>query len=1253
MGLPRTARVSRPFRAASRFAVPVPVAVPVTIPVTISIAILVAATLAGAVAPHAPARAQAPADMLAYRMIDQWPETAATPDLVMQPQGLAAADDGTVYLADAGSNRISMMAPDGTWTKTFGGDGTGPARLGDPRRIEVDEVAGHVYVADGDSYRIVVYDRAGGYLTSWTDIYAAGMSLGPDGRLWVADVLSSRVRAFDSAGREQFSFGQRGSGEGKFRQLVDVSVAPSGDIYVGDRNGTRIQVFHLDAPLPDVAAGPAQGTDVDAESAPARDVDGRPAQAPGAGGDVPVRLLRTLDLTDAKYRQTTGGGGGRPPAGPGGFGARQRSCSGRDIDVIDDDTLLAFPCLIDDGAVTFLRGPQASANVTGFFSPYVDARAGLFYSMSTFTLDRTDPNAERRPAVVRYVDSSFAAVQTVSAMQPIDEDTFRGPGRVDAVSDDMLFISDFRGVRRYSGAGAPEIVLPFETFPTEAVSVTLTMATGDGTADGVIGYGTCHTGNRADPTDTPCLGLFTMASGTYNGEPIDYLVPVWTTTAPARAEVTELHFDPVNDLLLMLNNEAQELLAFQRLGRGRKAAWALGGTDRNALYADVGSGADGTIYVLDALRDQIQVRGKDGKIARTLTGPSDSWRIAGGPDGTFFVLTSRGEVVRLDADGTERARFNARPNENAQARNLADLTVAPDGRVYVADRLASVVSVFASDGGPAREVLAGKTCIANGAKTAAPATVGVGQPITVTLDITGSCGAVEEPSNILLVVNTKSNNFIRATQAVVGLADFKRHNIGLMAYYVNTEFSQRWTHDVSRVITSLESLNAGGGNESSERNALVEAADELSRAPAGGRPVVVLIGAQYCIKAERTTCEEQQDAEPAAEALRAMGARVVVVNGSGDSALLASSDLDVLNLFGGGGPGGNQGGGTGAAVPVYQRVSLLDRPAALLASAAVRDEIPAAFDYVPGSAVPPATFDAATRTLSWDLTDVAYTGQPLTYRLIPTTTGRQATNVRAWADYTDGWANPGSLTFPVPEVDVIAPPTATPVPTATTTPTPNATATPIPTATPTDAPLRPAYLPIGYVSRCTTARAALDVVLAIDISSSMNAPTTAGGPTKLAAAQAAALAFIDALRDGDRVAVVAFDGQAALSLPLTADRAAATAAVAALTTGVGTALDAGIATAARALGDDRPDAVRAIIVVTDGRPSTGIAPALAAAAEARAAGIVLHAVGLGDDVDAVLLTEIAGDAGRYHAAPGAEDLVAVYGGLGRAMTVCP
>ncbi|MEO8083560.1 MAG: VWA domain-containing protein [Ardenticatenales bacterium] len=1228
MGLPHFVR---PRRTAAVMAAP--------------IAIAFALNAAVSVAPAAPVGAQTVGDMLDYRMIDQWPQLAETPDLVMQPQGLAAASDGTVYLADPGRNRVTIMTPDGTWTKAFGGTGDGPSRLGDPRRIEVDEVAGHVYVADGDSYRIVVYDRDGNYITAWSNIYAAGMSLGPDGRLWVADVLSSRIRAFDPAGREQVSFGLRGSGEGKFRQLADVSVAPSGDIYVGDRNGSRIQVFRMDT------AQQAQGA--------ARDVDA-PAQAPG---DVPVRLLRTLDLTDAKYRQTTGGGGGRPPSGPGGggFGARQRSCSGRDLDVIDDDTLLAFPCLIADGAVTFLRGPQASANVTGFSNPYVDARDGLYYSMSTYTLDRTDPNAVRQPAVVHYVDSSFATVESVSALQPLDEKTFRGPGRVDAVTDDMLFVSDFRGVRRYSGSGAPDVVLPFETFPTEAVSVTLSMATGDGTSDGVVGYGTCHTGNRADPTDTPCLGQFTMATGTYKTKPIDYLVPVWTTTAPARAEVTDLHFDPVNDLLLVLDNEDQLLLAYPRLGRGRKSSWPLGGTDRNALYADVGSGADGAIYVLDVLRDQVQVRGTDGKIKRTLATPSDSWRIAGGPDGTFFVLTSRGDVVRLDADGAERARFNARPNENAQARNLADLSVAPDGRVYVADRLASVVSVFASDGGPAREVLDGKTCLAEGTKTAAPSPVGVGQPITVTLNTTGTCGAVEEPSNILLVVNTKANNFIRTTQAVVGLADFKRHNIGLMAYYVNTQFAVRWTHDVSKVITALDTLNAGGGSESSERNALVEAAKELRLAPPGGRPVVVLIGAQYCIRTERTTCEEQQDAEAAADDLRATGARVVVVNSSGDAALLASSDLDVLSLFGGGGGGGgggdrggaNPGGGVGGAVPVYQRVSLLDHPAALLATSTVRDEIPPAFDYVPGSAVPPATWDAATRTLAWDLTDVPYAGMPLTYRLIPTATGRQATNVRAWAEYTDGWSNPGALTFPVPEVDVVAPPSPTPVPTATATPTPEDTPVPPPTATATPAPPRTLYLPVAYANRCTPARATLYAALAIDISSSMAEAITPGGPTKLAAAQAAAAAFIAQLQPDDRVAVVPFDAHAVVSVPLTRDHAAAAAAVAALATGAGTALDAGIAAAADALGPDRPDAVRTLIVVTDGRPSTGIAPAMAAAAAARAGGIVVHTIGLGDDVDAALLTDIAGDAARYHAAPRTEDLAGIYVGLGRVLMVCP
>ncbi len=1186
-----------------------------------------------------PAHAQA-SSPLEYTLVDQWPSPDWPLDALGQPAGLAASADGRVFLADRVVNRVTVMAPDGTWSGEFGNRGTGPELLGDPSRIEIDDANDRLYVADVDSYRVVVYDRAGRFVDAWPGIYAAGLSLGPNGLLWVADVFTDRVRAFDPGGHEVVAFGQRGSAPSTFRQLADVSVAPGGDIYVGDRRGSRIQVFR-----PDGALLAPPGT---------ADFTARAEQAPAP------RLVKTYDLNDARYRQTTGGGGpggGRPPGGgPGGGGPGgggwMRRCSGADIDVIDDDSFLAFPCLITDSAVEFLRGPQASLNVFGFFRPYVNARAGLFYSMSTYDDNRDDPRNPTFPAIVRYVDKTFSTTSGVWTLAPFDNTQLRSPTRVDVHPNGTLYVTDFRQVQRYSQEGVRQNPLPSRTFPTEPISITLRLLTGDGTPDGVVGYGTCLNAGSPQPNPMPCLGQFEKRTRDHRGTPLDYLEPLWTTTVSPEAAITELHYDPVNDLILVLNNADQEILAYKRLARGRKDTWPLGGSDRTAIFADVGSGPDGRIYVLDVLRDQIQVRDARGDLTRTLPSPSDAWRVAGGPGGTVLVLTAFGEVAVLDQAGAEVARFSARANENAQARSLSDLSVSADGRVFVADARASLMMIFAPTGRPASEVLAGQTCLVRGDKTATPARVALADEIDMTLTLRGTCGAIEQASNILLLVNTKSSAALDAARQVVALADFKRNQVGLMGYYVNTLFKVRWTHDPTRVVSGLETVNAGGGAESNEANALKEAARELALEP--GRGVVVLIGAQYCVKTDQNSCAEQTDAEPAAAELRAAGARVVVVNGSGDSAILASNDLDVVSLF---------GGSLGSAVPVYQRVASFLRPASLLKSATVADVIPPQFDVVPGSLRPAGTWDPATRTLAWAVADGPYTGTLLRYRLKPNAAGRWATNVEATADFVDGWDGAGRVTFPVPEVEVVAPPTETPVPTPVPTDTPVPTATPaatdtpvptetpVPTATPVPA---PAYLPIAFLDRCVERTAPYDIALVFDVSSSMGAATRAGGPAKLAAAKAAADGFVDALQPLDRVAVIAFDEAAAVALPLSGDRAAARSAIAGLATGSGSRIDRGLAAGSAALAARRPDAAAAMVLLTDGR-ATGpeVGAAARAADAARQAGTVVYAVGLGDDVDRALLARVAGDPGRYFEAPQAGDLARVYAGLPVVRSACP
>jgi Ca-activated chloride channel family protein len=160
-----------------------------------------------------------------------------------------------------------------------------------------------------------------------------------------------------------------------------------------------------------------------------------------------------------------------------------------------------------------------------------------------------------------------------------------------------------------------------------------------------------------------------------------------------------------------------------------------------------------------------------------------------------------------------------------------------------------------------------------------------------------------------------------------------------------------------------------------------------------------------------------------------------------------------------------------------------------------------------------------------------------------------------------------------------------------------------------------ASLPVG--------RSAGTVILAMDVSNSMTADDIA--PNRLAAAQQAARAFIDAQPDTVDIGVVGFDqGALTTSLP-SPDRAAAKSAVESLRTSGGTTLASAILGSLSAItgrtvtiGEDGklPDlgywGSATIVLLSDGEDRSGDANAAAAAATlAQNAGVHIEAVGVG------------------------------------------
>ena len=337
-----------------------------------------------------------------------------------------------------------------------------------------------------------------------------------------------------------------------------------------------------------------------------------------------------------------------------------------------------------------------------------------------------------------------------------------------------------------------------------------------------------------------------------------------------------------------------------------------------------------------------------------------------------------------------------------------------------------------------------------------------------------------------------------------------------------------------------------------------------------------------------------------------------------------------------------------------------------IARMVIQDELRENMKLVPGSVNPPPS-SIDEQTIRWDALPAgeAITTTPritispvitLGYEVEPLEPGKHFVSYDSFARWRDTQDLPGVGMFPSVVIDVI-PPTPTPTYTATPTNTP----TPTPTATPTPTP-QARYMPVAFKNHgnkpprpeeCTPEKQKIDVVLVVDTSRSMTEVIPGTTETKLAAAIEASKALVELLKlpdtlDGDQAAVIGFNSSTVKLSELTGDGAAIAVALDALTgtSGAGTHIDEGLVAAIDELESSRRRAgsTASIVLVTDGRHSGagGTASVLVAANRARVGGFVVFTVGLGADIDADLLRQVASVPENYRAAPDTSELVLIY-----------
>jgi DNA-binding beta-propeller fold protein YncE len=163
---------------------------------------------------------------------------------LVRPVRMDVDREGRMYVSDELCHCVWIFAATGDLAAQLGGLGDAPSRFRRPAGVAVGP-DGSVHVADAGNRRVQVFDSIGNWRAAWSGpaddplVEPSGIDVSPEGNVYVADAAAARVRVFTAAGVPLFSFGAG------FRAPVDVEVGPDGRVWVVDEVRGTVEGFRI------------------------------------------------------------------------------------------------------------------------------------------------------------------------------------------------------------------------------------------------------------------------------------------------------------------------------------------------------------------------------------------------------------------------------------------------------------------------------------------------------------------------------------------------------------------------------------------------------------------------------------------------------------------------------------------------------------------------------------------------------------------------------------------------------------------------------------------------------------------------------------------------------------------------------------------------------------------------------------------------------------------------------------------------
>ncbi len=166
----------------------------------------------------------------------------ASDELLTEPFSIDWHDQ-SLYVTEKGRSDVVQMTATGEFVRRYGGPGTEPGQLLSPTGLAVD-VAGNVYVTDGEADKLVVYDQTGAFVR---EAQIEGKPLAVDfDRTRLLVTTQGGIRILDLPDlAELASWGSQGRGPGQYDHPNGVVFDPdTALIYVSDSNNLMVKAVN-------------------------------------------------------------------------------------------------------------------------------------------------------------------------------------------------------------------------------------------------------------------------------------------------------------------------------------------------------------------------------------------------------------------------------------------------------------------------------------------------------------------------------------------------------------------------------------------------------------------------------------------------------------------------------------------------------------------------------------------------------------------------------------------------------------------------------------------------------------------------------------------------------------------------------------------------------------------------------------------------------------------------------------------------